>query len=1141
MDGFETIRRRASALHDKLIDEGVDGSDMMQLVEAAVGLLELELVFLPPGNAALKNSKALYDEQSDMICCEDVGSAADRALLVAHEIGHAELHAGSSHCDSEDINPSLSLETAPVGLQRVEDYGAKERRELQANVFAREMLLPRVSARRQHIEDGLTARDIAARTGLDLAVVRQQLFDALLLPEQNEAAIESKTYVPIKDESQDRAVDHRDAPFQLQAGPGTGKTRTLIKRIESLIAEGHDPASILVMTFSNRAAGELTERLAERLPEAAAKIWVGTFHAFGLDLVRRYYDLLDLSPNPALFDRSDAISVLEDILPTLPLVHYRNLWDPAMVLREMIGAFSRAKDELVDPVRYRALAETMLADAGDDETKIMAAEKCLEIAQVYELYEQAIRKKGAVDFGDLIMRPTLLLESNEAVRVQCQLRHRHILVDEYQDVNRASARMLKAIAGHGQRLWVVGDARQSIYRFRGASSANMAKFADDYPGAMIDQLEINYRSSTQIVNAFASIAPRMGASEGMLELALTPHSGAGPSNPMLSSFETEADEEAGIAAAIEALKANDVVYRDQAVLCRSNRRLGEIAAALEARGIPVLHLGSLFERSDIRDLLSLLSLATDPFGDALVRIGVMPRYGLSLQDVYIVTHHIRAQDESALEILPSLAALGGLSTEGVAGLMRLAEDFEGISLDTSPWELLSTYILDRTEFARDISRATDITQQMRAVAIWQFLNFVREQSHFGSGKPIERALDRVRQMVLLAEERDLRQVPASALHLDAVRLMTVHGSKGLEFEAVHVPGLSVASFPLSFRGQRCPPPIGMIDGDDGLSISDAAKRAHVTEEECLFFVAMSRAKQHLRLYRTTKQKGGNNRNPSPLLGWIAPANLQVDNVLERMPLPSGIEKDGPVDVTLRAEWRLTETRLTSYQKCPKRFFYTHILGLGAARKQTPFTMTHDCLYELLYWLRRERLTTNPDLSTTYVAFDEIWARRGPHDHAFADDYFALARRLVLAAFQSGDGLSFVESGSQEVSFQNGVVHVTPTEQARSPGGDQMIRRVRTGYRRKKEFDDWSYTLYILAARSAGLGDASVRALHLTDEIEEPVSLTPRMIDNRVAKMEMLLGGIAAGQFPTIIDPVTCPRCPHFFICAATPAGPIAQS
>ncbi len=424
--------------------------------------------------------------------CEAAPDGGDRAQLAAHEIGHASIHAGSSSCAANDIDASRSTEAAPVGLQKVEDYGARERRELQANVFAREMLLPRAFARRIHVEDGLTSEVIAERTGLSKILVRQQLFDALLLPSIPEETARPTARPVREDPSQDIAVAHRGSAFQLQAGPGTGKTRTLEKRVRSrcwMKASIQRPCWF--MTFSNwRGRRELALYTApprQCRKEAAPRIWVGTFHAFGLDLVRRYHDLLGLPADPALFDRSDAIEVLEEILPTLPLIHYRNLWDPAMVLREIVAAISRAKDEMTGPERYRALAQTMLDQARDEDERV-AAGKCLEIAQVYELYEQAIRDRGAVDFGDLIMRPALLLESNPNLKQAVQFRHRHILVDEYQDVNRASGRLLKAIAGDGKRLWVVGDARQSIYRFRGASSSNMTAFLREYEGAEANQL-----------------------------------------------------------------------------------------------------------------------------------------------------------------------------------------------------------------------------------------------------------------------------------------------------------------------------------------------------------------------------------------------------------------------------------------------------------------------------------------------------------------------------------------------------------------------------------------------------------------------------------------------------------------------------
>lgn len=1138
MDAFELIRTNAAQLHHDVVGGGVDRMHPDAFAAEAARRLALDVVWLPLGDPGLKGARALYDEQTGTICCEAAGSSGERALLLAHEIGHARVHSSATECHADDIDPSRTTEVAPVGLQRVEDYGARERRELHANVFAREFLLPRSMAKELHIQQQLTARSIAAQTGLPTNMVRQQILDALLLP--SAIAEPEKQTPPIKqsDPSQDHAARHAGSAFLLQAGPGTGKTRTLVQRVISLIEEGADPAAILVVTFSNRAAGELVERISSVLPDAAPRIWVGTFHAFGLDLVRRYYDRLNLPPDPALFDRSDAIEVLEEILPTLPLVHYRNLWDPAMVLRDVIAAISRAKDELVGPERYRELAQAMLDSATDDDSKMAAAEERLEVASIYALYEQALRDRAAVDFGDLIMRPTLLLEADVALRTSVQLRHRHVLVDEYQDVNRASARLLKAIAGDGRRLWVVGDARQSIYRFRGASSANMVSFTHEYPGASTAQLDLNYRSSREIVDLFVGFSRTMGASQGMLSLNLQSQRGASGTGPEIRRFETLNDEVEGIAATVRELEKNGVPLCDQAVLCRSNARLNDIASGLEARGIPVLHLGSLFERDEIRDLLALLSLAVDPFGDGLVRIATMARYEMPLQDVAIVTQHLRETAKPAIEKLAAAAQLVMLSATAAQSVQRLSADLSGLSRD-SAWEYLATWLLDQTRHAVELSEGTTVSARMRAVAVWQFLNFVREQSPTHSSSPIQRTLDRVRQLVLLAEERDLRQVPVGALHMDAVRLMTIHGSKGLEFEAVHALGLTVASVPANYRGHRCPPPDGMV-ADTGVSDGAAVlKKAHQDEEECLFFVAASRARTYLRLTLCRKQTGGNSRGPSPYLNKIAGYCVELSNPAQ-LPLPPDAPRPLPIEVHWATHWQVTDRHIKLYEQCPRRFFYTHVLGLGGARKTTAFSRTHDCLYEVIKWLATERLSREPTIAEALAEFDRIWLTRGPKSHPFAADYRRLAAKLVESLVQHGAGRRFRQSLPLAIDFPNGRVVVEPDEMAELPDGTVVLRRVRTGYKRSDEYDRLEYTLYMIAAQ-AHFGVAyRFEALHLTDDTFEAVTITSQKLEKRRTKSDELLSGVMAGRFPSEPDSVTCPRCPHFFICPAPPSGSLTQ-
>lgn len=1132
MDLFESVREKASQLHDTIVQLGSDPLKPHALVEAAVAHLGLSLEWVEPGDPTLKGAYALHDEQLGLLCCAKLPDMSERALAVAHEIGHVSLHARSSLCQAEDIDPSRSTEAAPIGLERVEDYGAHERRELQANVFGRELLFPRALARRLHVEEALGPITIAERLQLPKDLVRQQILDALLLPqlpEQSSAAVSTL----VQDESQDIAAAHRGCAFLLQAGPGAGKTRTLVKRVLSLLAENVDPASILVLTFSNRAAGELAERITSHAPDAAPRIWIGTFHAFGLDLIRRYHAKLDLPADPTLFDRSDAIEVLEEILPTLPLVHYKNLWDPAMILRDIVNTISRAKDELVGPSRYRELCEGMRSNAQTSDERV-AAEKAREVADVYELYEEALRSRRSVDFGDLIMRPTLLLESDSNLRMQLQLRHRHILVDEYQDVNRASTRLLRAIAGDGQRLWVVGDARQSIYRFRGASSVNLPRFLKEYPNAQTARLGINYRSSREVLDLVERFAVDMDASRGMLPLQMQAARGPTGRRPQMRTYTYKDNELSGIAATIRELEAAGVPLRDQAVLCRTNSRLNEIAAGLEARDIPVLHLGSLFERSEIRDCLSLLTFAIDPYAPGLVRVATLPRYRMSLQDVQIATQACRSTPGAAIPKLAQVATDHRLSPEGAASLIRLTNDLAGLSAGSTSWEYLTSWLLDRTRHVVELSNDDTVGGRMRGVALWQFLNFVRTPGPLVRGPPIRRTLDRVRQLVLLAEERDLRQVPASALRMDAVRLMTVHGSKGLEFEAVHLPGMSITSFPSNFQGQRCPPPLGMIDENEAAGV-DPMKSAHAREEECLFFVASSRARIHLQLTRFTKQDNGQKRNPSPYLARIA--GYIDEAAAAEIALAADAVRETRIAVNWLQNWNPTDEDIRQYQKCARRFFYTRVLRLGKAYKPTAFSLTHDRLYEFIEWLAETRQTGEPTLETAQAQFELIWLERGPTQHAYAEQYHRLASQLVVTLVRMGAGRRFQSAEPLALDLPNGRVLVHPDEIAKLPDGAIALRRVHTGRKRKDEYDRIEYTLYLLAGRAQYGEGCRFESIHLTDgDTVHEVSLTQTRLDNREEQANTLLAELRHGAFPPRPDAMMCPRCPHFFVCDAAPSG-----
>ena len=231
--------------------------------------------------------------------------------------------------------------------------------------------------------------------------------------------------------------------------------------------------------------------------------------------------------------------------------------------------------------------------------------------------------------------------------------------------------------------------------------------------------------------------------------------------------------------------------------------------------------------------------------------------------------------------------------------------------------------------------------------------------------------------------------------MDAVKLMTIHGSKGLEFEAVHVPGLTVSSLPAKPQGQQCPPPVGMIEGSE-LSVEDEARRAHDTEEECLFFVAASRTELTFGSISARRQSDGKNRSPSHFLSWIGDGLTVEPRNPACLPLPPDAPRPVPIAVTRGPGWHVTDSELVSYEKCPRRFFYTYVLGLRGSRKSTAFDKTHECLYELIAWLAGARMEGEPSLEAAEAALEAIWHSQGPVDHGYAANYRKLASRLVAA-------------------------------------------------------------------------------------------------------------------------------------------------
>ena len=951
MPDWNALRRRAYTQHQQLRVHLAPDAPLLPpadgLLDAAEKATDVDRRGVPAGDSLLAGAHAVLDRDIPGIWYangEGVSRARQR-FAQAHEFAHYWLHPeiGQDACIAPDTPdafapPELRLNATQVA----EGYSSKERREAEANLFAAELLLPAPVLRRLFTQEGWSASRIAAQSGLSLSCVLSQLMNALLQGggegergrggESNDAPVKfasdkvTQTFLngraelndtiyvspfpPLPlfpssslDASQQQAAHIAQGPVLVDAGPGTGKTRTLIARIVFLLTEKQvAPENILALTFSNKAAEEMRTRLRAIAGDVADRVWIGTFHAFGMELLRKEGHALGLSSAPELLDLPDAIMLLHAHLDRLGLRHLEYLSFPMLPFADILACISRAKDELQAPDDYARAAQRQIemsaraAKKSDVEDQRIAGEKSLEVARVYGVYQELLRREGKLDFGDLLMRAVELLDAFPAVRARWQAQYPHILADEYQDINRASAQLVQRMAGNGRGLWAVGDLRQAIYRFRGASSANVRDFERDFPGGQRVRLTRNYRSLPPIVALFGAYAARMDGTTATFAdwqpqreaQVLTPHpaviaggAGAAPPAVTLAIADDEEAQADGLAAQIREYAARGTAYGEQVILCSTHRQATRLALLLGARGIETQHRSGLLERDEVKDLLALLSLASEPEGTALRRVACFEQYAVPADDVLSLLRAARGQGRPFPGALALAADLPGLSAQGRDGLALLWQHIRPLLHHGSAWAMLTGYLFETSDYLRPLLADNSAAGQQKRLAINELLavalrlssRFEAEQDEKTSQQTL--FLNYLRFLMACGQEKSLR-VSDGGEQADGVRLMTVHQSKGLEFPVVYLPNMIKGQFPPNKHGSMVAPPevwtdaMTLEDGEDTpnadafIPADGRESEEEEDEAQCLFFVALSRARDALILSRPLTWNG-KTATPSPLL------------------------------------------------------------------------------------------------------------------------------------------------------------------------------------------------------------------------------------------------------------------------------------
>ena len=849
------------------------------------------------------------------------------------------------------------------------------------------------------------------------------------------------------------AAELGGGPVRVVAGAGTGKTAVIAERFRRLVAAGALPESILVMTFTERAATEMRMRI-ETLIDAAAPA-VGTFHSIALGWLREDGRSVGVPHAFRILTGAERWILARELMWRIGDAALTGDERPDDLVAPVLRMLERMKQEMVPIERLEAWAH-----GAEDAERAELMRACVRL---FRAYERECRKQRLLDFDDLLLLAVRMFEKNPKILVRYATRFPYVLVDEYQDLNLAQERLVELLAG-GRDPFVVGDDDQSIYRFRGASRASLDRFVHSFTGARTISLGKNRRSSRRIVTA----ASRLVANNPD---RLAKRLSADVSGPRVEIWQAEDGPAEASAIALEAgrLASSGVALASIAVLCRTNAIARPIAEALEARGIPHVVIGGhgFHDRPEVKDVIALLRVVRDP------------------------------SDQVAL------------ARPAAADLQPLLERFAPLA---------------KTLDVRDLF--FDLMEQSRYPATANVGRFAEKIAEFCETSP-DHSLDaymRHLELVLLSGEDE---EPATEEIIDAIQVMTIHQSKGLEFEAVFVPSLVEGRLPQSGRSPRfeLPPTVlePLVRGREDV----------IAEERRLLYVAMTRARRFLYLTHATHYEGGRRWRPSRFLEEVRSAGGNVvtarDLVTESAAAPAPASSESPPSHA--REVQLSFSAIAAYQDCPRQYWYRHVQRLPIAQSAEAVrgVILHEVLRRAGELRRQGKRITASGLRSIH---DDVWRvipfpdpRRAP---AFKRNGLA-----ALESYRARGGFDPVPEyleQSFELAVDGWKLRGVIDRIDRAGDGWKIIDfksgRPIAGRRR-----DLQVALYALGASQAmHLEPVELEVVYLSSGESVTVEHAAGLVRDAEQRGTEVAEGVRSGRFPAKPERRRCRLCPYRLAC-----------
>lgn len=957
-------------------------------------------------------------------------------------------------------------------------------------------------------------------------------------------------------DQQKKAVEFGEGPLLIIAGAGTGKTTVITERIKNLIKNKKiDPDKILALTFTEKAAQEMIERVDRIMPYGYTEMWISTFHSFCDNILKEDAYQIGLNPNYKLINEAEGVMLLRRHLFKLGLKYYKPLGNPNKFIEDLLQHFSRLKDEDVTPQQYKKFANEIKGETAAD-GQFLTHEQIEELSNAYNLYEELKIKEGLMDFSDLISNTLKLFRERPNVLKKYQSKFKFVLVDEFQDTNFAQNELAILIAGDKKNITVVADDDQAIYRFRGAAVSNVLQFKENFKGTEIISLTKNYRSTQEILNRSYQMIQnnnpnRLEVTENISKKLTSERKIKGKGIEIIFASKPE-DEAENIAKKITELVSSDKYkYKDVAILVRANNHAHAIANFFSRRKIPYQFLGpgQLFLQDEIKDLIAYLKVLSNLYDSvSLFRVLSLPYLNISQRELNYFMNFARRKNRNLIELLDSIE-LTFLSDDTKKTFEKIKKiilnHIERIKKETAG-QLLYDFLVE-TEIYEKLLSPQNQKEERIAQNIAKFFNKLKNFEYEEESAGVYEVIDWIELMLQMGDSPIAEQIDWS--DRDAVSILTVHSSKGLEFPVVFIVNLVSDRFPSRQRREKIPLPVGIVKEK---LIEE--KNYHIQEERRLFYVAMTRARDLLFFTASSFYGEGKRQKKISPFVYEALPELKDKELLKSAPSPVQMSL-----VEIAEEFKFEEekeeplpnhkinsisyTQISAFDICPLHYRARYILGIPTEPSHAlSFGITiHNVMNDFYLKIKKGEKVSRQDLISL---LKQRWISEGYSSKEHEEESFERGKNILNNYYDKlFDPLHIPEELEMPFSFylKNNVKVSGKIDRIdKLPDGSIEIIDYKTGEVKQAATDSYQFQLdlYALAAEKihhpifAHNKDVTLSLLYLDSGEKVTTKATREEVESVENRLIEKISEIEKSDFKCSKS-ILCRNCEYKMLCSAS--------